>query len=185
MTARRDETRFRPAGAEDAAAVAKLHAASWRAHYRGSLTDAYLEGPIDGERLRVWSERLEGADPALTVILAEEDRALVGFVCALAARHAAFGSLVDNLHVAVGRKGSGIGRALMRKVATRLADAAPERPVHLYALDANLGAHAFYARIGGAPAGNEIHDGPDGSRSPVTRILWASPAALRDASAAR
>lgn len=184
MTMRQAETRFRRAGRDDAAAVAMLHTASWRAHYRDSLTEAYLAGPIDAERLGVWSERLQSPNATLTCLLAEEDHALVGFVCAIAARDPLHGTLIDNLHVAVPRKGRGIGRALMRHMAVHLTEAAPERPVHLYVLDSNLAARAFYERIGGRAAGREMHEGPDGSRSPVTRILWSSPGALRDGTTA-
>lgn len=179
MSAGRDIPVFRDATAHDAPAIARLHAASWRAHYRGALGDAYLDGPIEAERLGIWTERLRTPEPSLTVIVAEEGGELLGFVCAVANEHDEFGSLVDNLHVAIARKAGGIGRTPMGHVADRLALAAPGRPVHLFVKQMNVGARAFYARIGGATDGKEVHTGIDGSRSDVLRILWSSPAALR------
>ena len=49
---------YRQAQLRDAEAVALLHARSWRENYRGAFTDAFLDGDLPGERLRVWRERL-------------------------------------------------------------------------------------------------------------------------------
>ncbi|HEV7706783.1 MAG TPA: GNAT family N-acetyltransferase [Asanoa sp.] len=62
---------FRPALTSDAAAVAALHADSWRRYYRGAYADAYLDGDIDADRLAVWSARLAAADPRRVTIVAE------------------------------------------------------------------------------------------------------------------
>ena len=43
-----DDLRFRSAEAGDAAAVAGLHADSWRRHYRGAFSDAFLDGDVVG-----------------------------------------------------------------------------------------------------------------------------------------
>lgn len=69
--------RLRLAGPGDAAVIARLHAASWQAHYRGGLSDAYLDGPVEEERRRVWADRFAAPDPAMSVILAEEDGILL------------------------------------------------------------------------------------------------------------
>jgi hypothetical protein len=49
---------FRTATAEDSAAVAALHTASWRSAYRGMLPDRYLDVAIDDERAQLWQARL-------------------------------------------------------------------------------------------------------------------------------
>ena len=61
-----------------AAAVATLHAESWRRHYRGAYSDAFLDGDVFADRLAVWTKRLREADPRRCTILAE-DESLVGF----------------------------------------------------------------------------------------------------------
>ncbi len=53
--------RYREATAEDALAVATLHAESWRTHYRGAYRDEYLDGPVLEERTGVWSERVRAS----------------------------------------------------------------------------------------------------------------------------
>jgi hypothetical protein len=50
---------YRPANPSDAEAIASLHARSWRENYRGALHDAFLDGDLREERLRVWHERLD------------------------------------------------------------------------------------------------------------------------------
>ena len=45
-----DDLRFRMAGAGDAAGLAGLHADSWRRHYRGAFSDAFLDGEVPGFR---------------------------------------------------------------------------------------------------------------------------------------
>lgn len=37
---------FRPARATDSEAIAVLHADSWRRHYRGAYSDAFLDGDV-------------------------------------------------------------------------------------------------------------------------------------------
>jgi hypothetical protein len=39
---------FRAAGQDDAHAIAELHADSWRRHYRGAYSDAFLDGDVAG-----------------------------------------------------------------------------------------------------------------------------------------
>jgi hypothetical protein len=48
----------RVAGPEDAGAIAAIHAASWRAFYRGSLSARFLDGDLLAERQQAWSTRL-------------------------------------------------------------------------------------------------------------------------------
>jgi hypothetical protein len=44
-----NEPWYRNAIDADAAQIAKLHADSWRANYRGMLNDHYLNGDIDAD----------------------------------------------------------------------------------------------------------------------------------------
>ena len=175
---------FRLAGPRDAAAVARLHAESWRAHYRGSLSDSYLDGPIEAERLAAWTGRLAEPSAEQVVVLCEEADTLLGFVCAFIDEESRWGTLVDNLHIRRDRKGAGLGRALMRDLARRLIRLGNRSPVHLFVLESNAAAQAFYRRVGGNVAGGERHSLPDGSEAPVLRIAWASPDALFEAAGA-
>ena len=171
---------IRNAGPDDAAAIAHLHAESWRAHYRGSFSDAYLDGPIHGERLQVWTERLRHPRSGQIALLAEEGTSPAGFVCLFLDHDRTFGTLIDNLHVAVDRKRMGLGRQLLRSAGDAMLHALPRRPVYLTVLVANTAAQAFYDRIGGMVAEELRTTEPDGSKLAVLRYIWPSPAALID-----
>ena len=166
---------FRLATAADSDAVAALHVASWRDNYRGSLSDAYLDGPVETERRRVWRGRLDHPRTGQIVILAETQDGLVGFVCAFVDHDERWGTLVDNLHVASVAKGRGLGRRLMGRLARHLVHIQSRRPVYLYVLDANQAAQAFYGRIGGEPVEQGRKTEPDGSECAVIRYVWGSP----------
>ena len=109
--------RLRVAQAADAAAVASLHAASWRDAYRGVLDDAFLDGPLHEAMARHWQERLALPRPAEPVILAVLAGEPAGFVAVLRDGPSA---QVDNLHVRPGLRGAGIGRLLLHEAASRL-----------------------------------------------------------------
>ena len=162
----------------DAAAIAGLHAASWRIHYRGSMSDHYLDGPIEADRRRIWADRLSAPDPRQVIWLAEDAGDLLGFACTFVDHDPDWGTLIDNLHVRDARRGGGLGRRLIGRTARTLASLCPDRPVHLYVLEANTAAQAFYDRIGGEAVGHDHHVLPDGSDRPVIRYAWASPASL-------
>src|ERR1700709_817210 len=164
--------RCRPARPDDAATIAALHAASWRAHYRGSLSDAYLDGPIGAERLAVWTERLSHPRAGQVVLLAEDGETALGFVCAFLDHDRQHGTLIGNLHVTVDRKGSGIGRLLMREAGEAMQHALPRGPVYLFALASNHAARAFYERLGGTLEGEERKTEPDGSSVLAVRYVW-------------
>ena len=117
--------RFRLAGPADAEAVANLHADSWRRHYRGAYSDAYLDGDVVADRLAVWTDRLREPDPRRCTILAE-DGSLVGFANTLFDDDPTWGALLDNLHVADGHKRRGTGARLLALTAGAVI-ARPER----------------------------------------------------------
>jgi hypothetical protein len=77
--------RYREATFADAEAIATLHATSWRFAYRGAYSDAYLDGPVFGDRRKVWAEQLAIPVPNQHVIVAEKDGAMVGLACSLGA----------------------------------------------------------------------------------------------------
>ena len=173
--------RLRVAGAEDADALAALHAESWRSSYRGSYSDAYLDGPIVPERRHFWRQRYAHPRAGLWSVMAEGPHGeLLGFVCLLADHDPHWGTLIDNVHVASGHKGQGIGRMMMAAAAEHLLHQLPRRPIYLTVLESNLPARAFYRRIGGETAEHLVQTVPDGSQVPVLRIAWASPAALAE-----
>ncbi|MGI8412432.1 MAG: GNAT family N-acetyltransferase [Solirubrobacteraceae bacterium] len=113
---------FRAAGSPDARAIAELHADSWRRHYRGAYSDAFLDGDVAENRLSLWSERLSPPGSRSCTILAERRDELVGFAHTVWDGDAACGALLDNLHVVHGRKRRGIGTQLLSMTACAVLD---------------------------------------------------------------
>src|SRR6266496_5428632 len=52
------EATYREATAKDVEAIAALHADSWRRHYRGAYSDAFLDNEVFADRLQIWTDRL-------------------------------------------------------------------------------------------------------------------------------
>lgn len=168
----------RPAEPADAAAIAELHARSWRESYRGSFTDGYLDGDLVGERLGVWRERLERPPTGQLVEVAIDRGELIGFVCAYGDHDARWGSLIDNLHVARAGKRRGIGSALMRRAGRWLAAHHAERPVHLLVLEVNAPARRFYEALGGECAEVATMETHGGAVVRSCRYVWPRPHVL-------
>jgi GNAT superfamily N-acetyltransferase len=166
--------RLRLATAADATAIAKLHADSWRRHYRGAYSDAFLDGDVLVDRLAVWSELLEQPDPRRCTILAEEDR-LVGFANTILEHDPTWGALLDNLHVAHDRRHRGIGSRLLAVTARAVAEDPRRTGLYVWVLEQNLDAQVFYGALDGTRVGREPVSPPGGIPSRLT----GSPAKLR------
>jgi ribosomal protein S18 acetylase RimI-like enzyme len=167
------EITYRAALAADATAVAALHADSWRRFYRGSYSDAFLDGPVDQDRLEVWSKRLDDQENSATV-LAEIDGALVGFVHVVFDADPIHGALIDNLHVRHDMQRRGLGAELVHKAMTAVISERGESPVYLWVLEQNTRAQAFYASLGGQVADRQTSTPPGGGSVTIIRIVWPS-----------
>jgi ribosomal protein S18 acetylase RimI-like enzyme len=164
--------RYRAAEPSDADAIALLHAQSWRENYRGAFHDAFLDGDLPGERLRVWRKRLDHPPENQLVQMAADSASLVGFLCAYGAHDPEWGSFVDNLHVANAAKGSGIGASLMRQAGAWLASPYPNLGVYLWVLEGNSSARGFYERLGGRNSGTSIMESHGGALVRSCRYTW-------------
>lgn len=162
-----------PATAADAAAIAALHALSWRANYRGILPDGLLDGPIEEEHLAVWRERLASPRPQRQfILLARETDSIRGFVCVLLDQEPAWGARLENLHVHPEAKGQGTGRALLVRAREWVEAVTPGNRLHLWVLGKNASARAFYERLGGAAAEEGVWQVPSGEAVAELRYLW-------------
>lgn len=163
---------YRRAGPADAEAVALLHTRSWRESYRGSFSDAFLDGELPEERLVVWRERLAHPPGNQYVQLAFHGPKLVGFVCAYGAYDPEWGSFVDNLHVASEAKRSGVGSSLVRLAGAWLARRHPDLGVYLLVLEANLPARRFYEGLGARNAETSTMETHGGAVVRSCRYVW-------------
>ena len=192
--------RLREAGPGDADGVARLHADSWRRHYRGAYADEFLDGDVVADRLTVWAARLPGAatrgaatrgaatpgaaTPGAVTVVAEDGARMVGFVHVVFDLDERWGSLVDNLHVANDRRHGGIGTALLARAAAATTAHAASHRLYLWVLAQNLAAQRFYRARGGEPVERapvpppggvpaRLNGSPDG-----LRIAWPDAAIL-------
>jgi GNAT superfamily N-acetyltransferase len=173
---------FRLAEPADAEAIAKLHADSWRRHYRGAYSDAFLDGDVVADRLAVWTDRVGEHDPRGCTILAENG-GLLGFAHALFDEHPRWGALLDNVHVADGQKRRGIGSRLLALTAEAVAGRRETGGLYLWVLEQNVDAQAFYESRGGSREGRELVSAPGGDRQPPCGV--ASEAEIRLAASGR
>ena len=145
-----DSVHLRLAQRADAARIARLHADSWRRHYRGAYSDAFLDGDVEADRHQVWSERLREPDcTAGATIVAERHGSLLGFVHVVFEDDPIWGALVDNIHVGSRVQRHGVGTRLMASAADALVERSPQSGLYLWVLEQNTAAQAFYEARGG------------------------------------
>jgi GNAT superfamily N-acetyltransferase len=170
---------LRQATAADAAAIARLHVASWRRAYRDILDPAYLAGPIEQERRDVWAARFAEPNADMRVTLAEDDEGLVGFICTFGNEDPVWGAMVDKLHVLARAKGRGVGRSLLASAGEWAASRYPGAALHLWVFEANEPARLFYDRMGGAVVERIVEPNPAGGGESLSlRYVWKNPAAI-------
>ena len=165
---------LRPAHATDAAAIATLHAASWRHAYRGALSDEYLAGDIETDRLTLWTHRLAVPGAQQIVLVAESAVQLHGFACARLEDDIHWGTLLDNIHVLQTMHRTGIGSQLLRTVACHSVTANPDQGMYLWVLQNNLKAQEFYRYHGAKQVGTDIWAAPGGTQVPRFRFAWSA-----------
>lgn len=165
--------------AADAAAVARLHAASWRLAYADDLTPDFLSGPVDAERAAAWTARWKeaGATPAFGWVM-EDASGLLGFVWVIPDADAVHGHLIDNLHVAPDRHGQGIGRRLLRAIAADLDAGHRKAGAYLWVYANNTRARQFYARCGADVLETAQQTTVEGHPVAAYRMGWPSASAL-------
>jgi ribosomal protein S18 acetylase RimI-like enzyme len=179
-----DDLRFRTADPDDATAVAGLHADSWRRHYRGAFTDAFLDGDVVGYLRERWTGELGGPDPQARTIVAELDGEVVGLAHTKLGDSAEWGALLDNLHVSYGLKRMGVGTRLMALTAQAVLDAAPDSGLYLWVLEQNTAARAFYSARGGTCVETTLVSPPGGDPTRLNgsprglRFVWPDPSKL-------
>ncbi|MFZ7087430.1 GNAT family N-acetyltransferase [Curtobacterium sp. RRHDQ10] len=148
------EFTIRPAILDDAAAIARVHATSWRETYGRFVEDPDASPWFDVDRrIAMWQENLEGDTHATSV--AVHDGAIVGFAAveSTSGPDAVRAEELTMLYLLAGSHGSGAGQALL--------DAAlADRPASLWVAEDNPRAQAFYRRNGFRPDGTTGTFGP-------------------------
>jgi ribosomal protein S18 acetylase RimI-like enzyme len=175
---------FRRAGAHDAVAIARLHADSWRRHYRGAYSDAFLDGDVEADRRAVWVDRLREPGPDDRTIVAADAGSVVGFAHTILDEDPTWGALLDNLHVAHTHRRRGLGSRLLALTANAVIERRASSGLYLWVLEQNEPAQAFYRAGGGRCVERSSVEPPGGDASRLNgtpaklRYAWPDPTLL-------
>lgn len=167
---------IRVGGADDAPAVAALHAESWRTAYAGIVPAQALGAGLLAERQQLWEIRLtvDYGEPANTprlLVAQGADGGLLGFAYLVPQPDGRL--LLDNLHVRPGSTGGGIGTALLAQARAWAAAEHPGAEFYLEVLRDNVRAVAFYERAGGVRTDERWAPFPGGFELPEYEYTWA------------
>lgn len=171
---------YRTATPEDTAAIAQLHTQSWQLHYRGMMSDRYLDEDIAEERLAEWQKRMSQPNPDQYILLAMEEEQLCGFACVYLHYDPEWGALLDNLHVLPNWQRQGIARELVIRTAAWVREQTPEAKYHLLVLAGNERAIKFYDRMGGKNVEKLFYEVPYDRKEPVYLYVWEDWSLLLD-----
>jgi len=162
---------YREAISSDWENIALLHARSWQLHYRGSMTDDYLDNQVVDERKSVWKKRFEEPNDKQLVTVVESDNLLIGLLCVFLDANVTYGALLDNLHVHPNYMRQGIGKVLMKKSAD-LALQHNQISMYLWVLTGNENAIQFYESVGGIRHDTVTWKTPDNTSGDTYRYVW-------------
>lgn len=169
--AREEMVTFRAADATDSDMVARLHAESWRRHYRFAYPPEFFGPTLDDDRATTWRTRL-ASDLKTRTILAEIDGEIAGFVHVVLNEDSQWGSLVDNLHVRHDRQRHGVGAALLGRAGSVIEGEGGS--MYLWVLEENRRARAFYAALGAQEVETRPASPPALSGITKIRCAWST-----------
>ncbi|TAN31556.1 GNAT family N-acetyltransferase [bacterium] len=138
----------RPATLADAAAIARVHVATWRTTYDGQLPDDFLASLSESGYADRWRRVIgEGSN---RVYVVEEDGGVVGFASGGRERagESGFGGELYAIYVLDMAQRRGHGRELVRAVVGGLREMGFEDMI-VWVLRDNRPARLFYERLGG------------------------------------
>lgn len=158
----------------DVDAIASLHAKSWQIHYRGALSDDFLDNKVLQDRTKVWFERFNRPAADQFIRMVRVDGTIVAFMCAYFNESGQFGTLLDNLHVLPDMKGRGFGTALIGSLAQAIVARQLTGGMYLWVLQQNTKAIGFYKSLGGLHTETVTENGMGDSTITKLRFYWHS-----------
>lgn len=142
---------LRPATADDAEAIAKVHVAGWQEAYVGLLPQHVLDRQSVPTRTRQWVGLLQQpTEVRWTFVAVDPAAGIVGFASGVRAKPAPFGAAykIPVLYVLGTHLRRGLGGRLMGALGEEMGRRG-DGAVALWSLADNHPARAFYERIGG------------------------------------
>ena len=143
----------RVAHAEDALPIAQIHVDTWQAAYPGLVPDDYLVKLSVADEAMAWARQLSLPPGPSSVLVAERDKSVVGFVSIGPNRHAGFqhAGEVYALYVDIDWQNQGIGKRLMAAAFEKFWERGVESAL-VWVLAGNP-SRFFYEALGGKLAG--------------------------------
>ena len=164
---------IRDATLDDADAIGLIHVTSWRETYPGIMPRALLDSLDPAARIARWRRALSSdeRDSFIAVVAQEASngrREVVGFGSAMIDATTGVGE-VQTLYLLRRAQGRGLGGALFRAMASRLAERGA-RSVELWMASANPTV-GFYEHLGGVVVGHRVERLGDAEIAEV-RYRW-------------
>lgn len=148
------EISLRRATVDDAAAIAEVRIASWRATYRGVIPDSYLDQMQLEESTLNWRVILDSAQSSaahhkVCVFVAESDGQVIGFASGMLLPEAKYdlNAELTAIYLRPEWQRAGIGRRMLQKVARTLQQQGASSLL-VWVLSANHAARHFYEELG-------------------------------------
>jgi ribosomal protein S18 acetylase RimI-like enzyme len=138
----------RLAALDDAAAIARVHVASWRTTYRGLLPDEFLSSLSEEPYSERWTRVI--GDSSNRVFVVDEDEEVVGFASCGRERAGESGFVGElyAIYLLDSAQRHGHGRELVHAVAGALREMELADMI-VWVLRDNTAARRFYERLGG------------------------------------
>lgn len=163
--------RIREAEPKDARDIAEIHVRSWRAAYRGQLTDDFLDGLNVEDRLEMHRLALESPPAEYRMWVAEEEGRAVGFAVTGKSEDADADERtaeVFAIYLEPDQVGTGLGRTLFAHAVDDLRDRG-YRSATLWVLETNEMARRFYEIAGWTHDGTTTSERVDCEMRPTVR----------------
>ena len=147
-------------------------------------SDRYLDGDLDAERLKSWTDPKRWDPRTRFTLMADQDGQPIGFAHVSLDADPKWGALVDNLHVTRAAQGQGFGTLLLDKVARKVIELRPGLGIYLWVLELNAAATAFYVARKGTLGDVELSPAPGGDPANLVdstkrvRVTWSDPRSL-------
>lgn len=164
-----NEITLREAARCDAAALGRLHVASWHETYTGIVPDEMLAGLSVEKRIAMWSKILGGPEAfdREIVFVVEDGSTMIGFGCCGLQRDrmlaaAGFSGEMSAIYVLRSHQKRGVGRSLVAAMSQTLSKRG-HAAASVWVLRENVPARAFYEGLGGAIVGEKRDERPSGT----------------------
>jgi GNAT superfamily N-acetyltransferase len=160
---------IRPYVEADLDRIGWVHSHSRQSAYAGLVPEDVLATVTPQRQAEIWRLRLAGLPDPHALLVAEVDHLVVGFTHGKADRD---GTELQAIHVLSPQHGSGIGQALHDRLVAEFR-AWGSSTAHLWVVDGNERAQAFYRRNGWHHDGTRSKHEIGGAEVPILRYRLA------------